>query len=72
MTATTPTLLLYSRCPVIVDEETGRRCDHPAVATVPEPDILLPDYDQMRHGVSCRCDRHHVWSVSWGTFASLT
>jgi hypothetical protein len=69
---TATALLLYSRCPLILDEATGRRCDHPAIATVPERDVLLPEHEQMRHGVSCLDDRGHVWSVNWPTAHVLT
>jgi hypothetical protein len=72
VTTATKAPLLYSRCPLVLDEATGRRCNHPAIATVPERDVLLPEHEQMRHGVSCLDDRGHVWSVNWPTEHVLT
>ena len=69
---TTATLLIYSRCPHVVDKATGRRCDHPANHTLPGKDVLHVYVEEMRHSIQCEDDRGHTWSIVWGTDQPLT
>lgn len=72
MTASMPTTqTAYSRCLRVVDDETNRRCGHPATRSVESSD-LIPELDMMRHTICFEDDRGHCWSTSWSTDVILT
>lgn len=69
---TADTLLTYSRCPLVIDEASGRRCNHPGTRTWPGKDVMIMDTEEMKHTIECMDDLGHSWYVCWETTLYFT